>query len=200
MSALTSGSSVIISVSRESPNLFPSHSLGFRSCLSHLMLICRRQGRAGEGVDSLLWDMQSSAIMKSLSWTFLNIYSGRGREAEPTFCWELNTLGNLGECMKPAAGLEGRRSAGQHVQPFPVFVHLANWDSSSCFSLEVDEASSGSHPHPQAHLELPKDLCTRWPLIRLGLSPVHGEHLPCWSLPSIQQSGNQGDAQLMSTQ
>lgn len=56
MSALTSGSSVIISVSsaqgtvsRESPNLFPSHSLGFRSCLSHLMLICRRQGRAGEG-------------------------------------------------------------------------------------------------------------------------------------------------------
>lgn len=37
-----------------------------------------------------------------------------------------HSFGNLGECMEPAAGLEGRRSAGQRVQPFPVFVHLAN--------------------------------------------------------------------------
>lgn len=133
MSALTSGSSVIISVSsaqgtvsRESPNLFPSHSLGFRSCLSHLMLICRGQGRVGEGSGfiALRHAIERNNEVTELDISQYLLWQRQGGRAN--LCWELNTLGNLGECMKPAAGLEGRRSAGLHVQPFPVFVHLAN--------------------------------------------------------------------------
>lgn len=140
MTALTSGSilsSFVCTLDRElcpgeSPNSFPLHSPGLRSCFSHLMLLCSGRGRAGEESGSIAVrhaikcnsEVTESDVSQCLLW------QRKGGRAGLLFEGTENSSGNLGECVEPALGLEGTRSAGQHVQPFLEPVQLANGDSS----------------------------------------------------------------------
>lgn len=106
MTALTSGSilsSFVCTLDRElcpgeSPNSFPLHSPGLRSCFSHLMLLCSGRGRAGEESGSIAVrhaikcnsEVTESDVSQCLLW------QRKGGRAGLLFEGTENSSGNLG--------------------------------------------------------------------------------------------------------